>query len=86
MDFVGTYLCLLNVILLSSILHNFCHTYLFVLGNFPLSLFIFTQFFFPRSDLTLLVTNLNMVKAIIIFIITLCLGSSETYLAFNSRG
>ena len=84
MDFVGTYLCLLNVIL-SSILHKFCHMYLFVVGNFPLSLFIFTQFFFPRSDLTLLLTNLNMVKSIIIFIITLCLGSSATYLAFNSR-
>ena len=83
MDVLGIYLCLLNVILL-SVLHNFCYMYLSVLGNFPLSLCIFTQYFFPRLDSTLLLTNLSMVKSIIIFIITLCLGSSATYLAFNS--
>ena len=47
MDFVGTYLCFLNVIL-SSILHNCRYMYLFVLGNLPLSLFTFTQFFFSK--------------------------------------
>ena len=56
MEFVGTYLCLLNVILLSSILHNCCYMYLFVLGNLPLSLCIFTHFFL-RSDSTLLLTK-----------------------------
>ena len=54
MNFVGKSLCLLNVL---SILHNYCYMYLLVLGYFPLSLRIFTDFFFSRSDSTLLLTT-----------------------------
>ena len=60
--------------------------HLLVLGYFPLGLRIFTEFFFlPRSDSTLLLTISQNGEAILIFIITLCLGSSATYFAFNSR-
>ena len=83
MNFVGKSLCLLNVI---SILHNYCYMYLLVLGYFRLSLRIFTEFFFFRDRIQhCFLQHLKMAKAILIFIITLCLGSSATYFAFNSR-
>ena len=68
MNFAGIYLCLLNVI---SILHNYCYTYLLVLGYFPLGLRIFTDFFFRDRIQHCFLQYLNMVKAILIFIITL---------------
>ena len=59
--------------------------YLFVLGNFPLSLFIFTQFFFQDRIQHCLLQNLNYGEISTYFIIMFCLGSSATYFAVNSR-
>ena len=82
MNFVGISLCLLNVI---SILHNYCYMYLLVLGYFPLGLCIFTEFFFRERIQHCFLQHLKMVKAILIFMMTLCLGSSAIYFPFNSR-
>ena len=63
--------------------------YLFVLGNFPLSLCIFNLriFFFQDRIQHCFLQNLNTDGEInTYFIIMLCLGTSATYLAFNPIG
>ena len=42
--------------------------YLFVLGNLPLSLFTFTQFFFQDRIQHCVLQNLNMAKSVLILL------------------